>query len=394
MAGALGNAKRCTVGYLASGARLFQNEAMRVLPVIFAVATLTVSAMAAPVTVYVGTYTNPGGSAGIYRTSLDTETGALTEPVLAAEATSPSFLALTPDGKTLLAVAEGAKGVLLSYAVKPDGSLEFINRQPAGDGPCHLEVSPKGDYVAVANYGGGSVVVFPLNAKGELGPASDTRQHTGSSVNPARQEKPHAHGIHFFPTGNRFMAPDLGTDRVEIYEIDKDGRLQGGGPRGIVVPPGSGPRHCAISKSGDTAWVVNELSCTVNQLRSTSRWTWQVGPSVSTLPEGWKGENSCAEILLHPGGKFLVATNRGHNSIARFEIESNGGMQFLGTTPTFGEIPRGASFSPDGRQLLVANQKTGNLVPFSVHAGTGQLEQSGAPVNVSKAVCVLFAPAK
>ena len=374
------------------GRRLSQNTRMKQLPLIFSFATLSLSAFASPVTVYVGTYTAPGGSEGIYRTSLDSD-GTLTEPILVAKASSPSFLAFTPNQKTLLAVAEGSNGAVLSYSVKSDGGLDFINKQPAGDGPCHLGVTAKGDFVAVANYNGGSVVAFPVSPTGEIGAASDTRQHTGTSVNKERQEKPHAHGIHFQAGGNRFFAPDLGTDRVEGYEIDQDGKIKGGGPEGFVMPPGSGPRHCVVSPKGDTVWVVNELNSTVNEVRRTSRWTWQVQPAVSAVAERWKGETPCAEILLHPSGKFLVATNRGHNSIARFDM-FEGTLRFLGTTPCAGQTPRSAAFSPDGKQLLVANQDTGNLVPFSVDSGTGEVKQMGAPVNVSKAVCVLFAPSK
>jgi 6-phosphogluconolactonase len=140
--------------------------------------------------------------------------------------------------------------------------------------------------------------------------------------------------------------------------------------------------------------VLNELACTVTEVTRGGSGGWKVEKGVSTLPEGWKGENTCAEILLHPGGKFLYATNRGHNSVARFEIIKGGGLKFLGTTPSGGEIPRNAALSPDGTQLVVANQETGNLVPFSVDSSSGDLKQSGKPVNVAKAVCVLFTETK
>ena len=351
---------------------------------------LSVPVFAAPIPFYIGTYTSTSESLGIYRATFDGETGVLSVPTLSAKVQDPAFLAMTPDGKTLLAVSETQGGSVHSFEVNSDGSLRELSRQPSeGAAPCHLALDRGGHYVVVANYAGGTVSAFPLSAEGTLAPASGVKRHQGTGPVAARQEAAHPHGVHYLPGGRQFMVPDLGTDRVEVYRLDSSGRVVGGGAEGFAMPPGSGPRHCAVS--GGTVWVLNELSCTVVEARREADGTWRLSEPISTLPSGWQGTNTCAEILVHPGGKWVYATNRGHDSVARFERKAGGGLRFLGTTPTGGKTPRNAALSPDGGHLIVANQDSGTLGAFRVDSHSGDLHPVGKPVQVPKPVCVLFA---
>ena len=243
-----------------------------------ALAAVAASAVAAPavtpgpLTVYVGTYTD-GTSRGIYRLTFDPATGAMTEPVLAVETKNPSFLALHPNGRFLYAAGEvssfeGAKtGMVSAFAIDPKtGDLTLLNQRPsAGAGPCHLVVDKTGRNVLVANYGGGTVAVLPIEADGRLKPASSVRAHEGSGPNTGRQEKPHAHGIYLDATEQFALSPDLGADRVFVYRFDAaKGTLE---PHGAApLAPGSGPRHLAFHPSGKFLYVINELLSTVTVL--------------------------------------------------------------------------------------------------------------------------------
>lgn len=365
---------------------------MKRIPLLFCLPLFGTYALASSLPIYLGTYTSESGSRGIYRTSLDSDTGKLAEPILVAEQKNPSFLVLSPDQKTLFSVGEIGESRVSSYAIQPDGKLDFLSSQPTqGAGACHLALDSTGRFLAVANYSGGNVIAFPVSPKGVIGAAGGTRKHEGASVNKKRQEKPHPHGIHMLE-GKTFLVPDLGTDRVEVYHFGEDAQILGEKADGFVMPGGSGPRHCAVL--GNKVWVVNELSCTVSEVTRSPKGSWTVGEGVSTLPSGWTGANTCAEILVHPNGKFLYATNRGHNSVARFAIESAGGIRFLGTTSSGGETPRGAALSSDGKYLVVANQDSGNLVAFSVDASSGDLKSTGNSVAISKAVSVVFVEQK
>jgi 6-phosphogluconolactonase len=287
------------------------------------------SSTAASVPIYVGTYTD-GSSKGIYRLELDAATGRLSEPSLVAEAANPSFLAWHPTRDVLYAVSEtnthgAAKtGMVAAYSVTGGGRLSRINEQSSCGGfPCFVSVNAEGTHVFVANYGGGSVAAFPVKPDGGIGPASSLIRHTGSSVNPERQREPHAHSIVPVPGGPFVLAADLGIDRVLVYRFDRDrGALAPHVPSGASAVPGAGPRHLALHPDGDAVFVMNELQSTVtsyawDRVHGTLR---PVG-SASTLPPDFKGTNTTAEVAIHPNGRFVYGSNRGHDSIGRFPGE-------------------------------------------------------------------------
>jgi len=352
--------------------------------------------------VYVGTYT--GKSKGIYFSELDMSSGELSAPVLAATTTSPSFLALHPNHRFLYAVNEvdsfaGMKsGSVSAFSVDPQtGALTLLNQQPSrGGSPAHLTVDRQGKNVLVANYGGGSVAVLPIGQDGRLGPATGFVQHTGSSINRSRQEAPHAHSV-VLDSANRFaFVADLGLDKVLIYQYDAaQGMLAPNDPPFASVPPGSGPRHFAFHPSGRTAYVINELASTVTAFRyDAAKGSLEPLQTISTLPADFTKTNSTAEIVVHPSGKFLYGSNRGHNSIAIFAIDPDTGMlTLIGHEPTQGKTPRNFAIDPAGAFLLAANQDSGTVVVFRIDPESGHLTAAGHTAAISMPVCVEMMPA-
>ena len=351
-------------------------------------------------TVYVGTYTG-AKSKGIYAFDFNAATGKAGEARLAAEIASPSFLALHPEGKVLYAVNEvnevnGEKGGGLSaFKIEAGGKLTLLNQaSTVGSGPCHLTVDSKGCAVLVANYGGGSVVSYRLEADGRLGKRASFIQHTGSSVDKQRQEAPHAHGIYLDATDRFAYVPDLGLDKVLIYRFDgATGELKANDPAAGVLSPGSGPRHFAQHPTKPLAWSLNEMLSTVTTMHvDKSNGGLKAGGTVSTLPAGLIIEgNSTAEIFAHPNGKFLYASNRGHDSIAAFAInEADGALSPLQHQLIGGKTPRSFGIDPSGRWLLAAAQSSDVINVFALDDKTGRLATSSGKVAVPTPVCVVF----
>ena len=352
--------------------------------------------------VYVGTYTGEK-SKGIYAYRLDLASGKCTPLGLAAEVKSPSFLAVHPNRKFLYSVNEISDfegkptGGVSAFAIDAaTGKLALINQQSSrGAGPCHLVVDRSGQTVLVANYGGGSVAALPIEPDGSLRPAASFIQHTGSSVNSSRQEAPHAHSFNVDP-GNRFaVAADLGLDKVLVYKLDPaTSKLVANDPPATSVKPGSGPRHFAFHPSGKSAYVINEILCTATAFaydaergRLTERQT------ISTLPDGVavKPEYSTAEIQVHPSGKFVYGSNRGHDSIAVFAVdEGQGTLRYVENQSTQGKTPRGFGIDPTGRYLLAGNQDSHTVVIFRIDPRTGRLTATGQKLEVGSPVCVKF----
>ncbi len=369
-----------------------------------ALSTLSSAADPAPAPasthVYFGTYTSDDGSKGIYHASLDLSSGKLSEPTLAAETPSPSFVAIHPKGHFLYAVGEiggdPAKSKALSaFAINPaTGTLSLLNRQSTGGpGPCHVAVDPAGKVALVANYGGGSVSSVPINPDGSLAPPASFHQHVGSSVNPRRQSAPHAHSINVSPDGAFALAADLGLDKILIYKLDPaSGKLAPNDPPFAKTPEGGGPRHLSFHPSGKFAFANDEMQSTVTAYTfDPASGTLSQIASASTLPAGFDGGNSTAETLVHPGGKFLYVSNRGHNSIAAFAIDQDTGkLTPVEIEPTGGEVPRGFGIDPTGAYLVVANQKSGSVHVFAIDPSTGTLEPTGSSVSVHSPVCVRF----
>jgi 6-phosphogluconolactonase len=258
-----------------------------------------------------------------------------------------------------------------------------------------LVVEHNGRWVYTANYNNGSVAALPIHRDGSLGEASAVVQHAGSSVNPQRQKGPHAHDTVLSPDNRYLMVADLGLDEVLAYPIDPDsGGINVREPVVTKVTPGMGPRHMVFRQDGKFLYVNGEMSCTVNAYKYTpQRARLEEVQTISTLPSGFTGSKSGAEIAIH--GNFLYASNRGHDSIATFRIDSaSGHLTAIGHTPTQGKTPRNFAFTPDGNWLLAANQDSDNVVPFKVNGGTGALTPSGEPWSVGSPVCVVFSPVK
>jgi 6-phosphogluconolactonase len=354
--------------------------------------------------VYVGTYTRPGGpSKGIYLYDFDVKTGALTQVGLAAEANSPSFLALSPDARHLYAVGEmdsfnGKKtGAVGAFAVDPaSGTLTPLNQQPSGGGgPCHVSVDAKGKHVFVANYGGGSVASFPVGPDGKLAEAASVVQHQGKGPDARRQEGPHGHWIAPSPDDRFVLACDLGLDQVLVYRLDgATGGLAANDPPTGRVAPGAGPRHGAFSPDGRFLYVINEMGNTM----TTFSWDAAKGAltevqTLGTLPEGYKEPNTTAEVVVHPSGKFVYGSNRGHDSIVAYAADpTTGKLTLVGHVTENIKTPRNINVDPTGRWLIAANQDSDSLVVFKIDPKSGALTQTGEPVSAPMPVCVVFAP--
>ena len=349
--------------------------------------------------VFFGTYTGPK-SKGIYVSRFDSATGKLDAPQLAAETKSPSFLAVHPNGRFLYAVGETStvgdtgQGGVTAFAIEPGGKLKALNTQPSGgSGPCHLALDAKGRFVFTANYGSGSVAALPILADGSLAAPAATVQHAGSSVNKSRQEGPHAHCVNLSPDQRFLLACDLGLDKLMVYRVGENQRvLTENDPPFCKLAPGTGPRHLAFGRSGKFVYVVNEMGSSVTVLAyDAKRGTLNESQTTSTLPEKWNGNSACAEIAVHPSGKFVYASNRGHDSIAVFAVNRKSGeLSLVEHQTTQGKTPRHFALDPTGDWLLAENQASDNVVVFRVNAKTGALDAHGQPVEVPSPVCAVF----
>ena len=352
--------------------------------------------------VYFGTYTGEK-SKGVYVSRLDMASGALSAPELAGETPSPSYLAIHPTRNFLYAANEvrtfagKETGSVSAFAIdRTTGKLTALNQESSvGRGPVYLVVDKTGRNVVVSNYGGGSIAVLPLGTDGTLKPASAFIQHTGSSVNPERQRAPRAHSINLDP-GNRFAyAADLGLDKVLIYRFDADkGSLTPNDPPFVTVKPGAGPRHFAFHPSGRFAYVINEIDVTLTAFtRDPERGALTAIQTVSTLPAGQDVMPgfSTADVQVHPSGKFLYGSNRGHDSMVVFAIDQNSGrLTYVENEPVLGSTPRGFGIDPTGTYLLAAHQRSDSVAVFRIDQQTGGLTPTGHKIELGSPACVKF----
>jgi len=353
---------------------------------------------------YVGTYTGPA-SKGIYAYRFDAATGQSTSLGLAAETVNPSFLAVDRSRRFLYAVNEiadyqGAKsGGLSAFAIdRKSGKLKFLNEVSSrGAGPCYVSLDKTGKYVMVANYDTGSVAIFPLLADGELSDASAVIQHSGHGPDPKRQEGPHAHEIETSPDNRFALASDLGLDELLVYRFNPSkGTLAPNDPPFAKVAPGAGPRHFVFHPSGKFVYVIDEIASTVTAFSyDAANGTLRQLTAVSTLPEGFKGNNDTAEIHVSDDGQFLYGSNRGHDSIAVFSLDpTTGTPKFVEAVPTGGKTPRNFELAPGGAYLLAANQESDNIVVFKVDKKTGHLTPTGEVLEAPSPVSIRFVAIK
>lgn len=355
--------------------------------------------------VYLGTYTVRAGGAtkdptskGIYVSKFDLASGKMGDPELAAETTNPSFFAIHPNAKFLYAVGEtyGSSGkpggTVTAFSIDAaSGKLTQLNQVGSeGGGPCFATVDKTGRWLLVANYGTGSVASFALDADGKLGAAASVIQHKGSGANPQRQKGPHAHSINLDPRNRFAIAADLGTDRLYIYKFDqKTGKLSEHGE--FQMKPGAGPRHFSFHPSGKYAFAINEMHMTLTSMY----WDGAAGKLVEiatlpTIPGQVEQGMSTAEVLAHPSGNFVYGSNRGHDTIAVFNVDKRGRLARTSNQPTEGKTPRNFGISPDGNWLIAANQNSDSLVVFKIDAATGVLTPTGQKLSVPMPVCVRF----
>jgi 6-phosphogluconolactonase len=346
---------------------------------------------------YVGTYTRPDKSRGIYAWRFQPATGKLTAIGLVGETASPSFLAIHPNRKFLYAVNEisnfeGKKaGSVSAFAMDTrTGQLKLLNTVSSrGDGPCHLALDRSGKWLFVANYGGGSVAEYPVHADGSLGESSAFVQHTGSSVNQQRQAGPHAHSTVLSPDGKTVFVADLGLDQILSYKV---AGLTPNNLPFIKIAPGSGPRHLAFTPNGKFAYVMTEMTASVVAFRYGGG----KFKELQTLPTADLSPTvSGAEIAVHPTGKFVYSSTRGANSIGVFAIDpAKGTLTPVERTPSGGKTPRNFAIDPTGAYLFAAHQDSDNVVVFRIDANTGKLTPSGDILEAFAAVCVTFVPAQ
>jgi 6-phosphogluconolactonase len=353
--------------------------------------------------VYFGTYTE-GKSKGIYVSRLDPATGILGAPALAAESVNPSFLAVHPSGKYLFAVNEVASfegapaGAATAFAIDGSGGLRPLNQSSTrGTGPCYVSVDRTGRHLLVANYGGGSVAVLPIAADGRLGAASAFVQHPSEGGDPQKPNRPHAHSIDMDATNRYALVADLGLDRVFVYRLTPEGQLAANDPPFARLEAGAGPRHVALHPSGAYAYVLNETHMSVVAFAfDKARGMLAHRQKLSALPDGVAVAPgfSGAEILVHPSGRFLYSSNRGHDTLAVFAIDKDKGtLTLVEHVPTGGKTPRGFGIDPSGRWLLAGNQRSDTVSVFRIDPNTGRLTQTTQPVEVGAPVSFAFVAA-
>ncbi len=369
---------------------------MSFLQILFAL----LPAMAAPAKIhfFIGTYTGARGSKGIYEASVDSKTGLISQPSLVAEASNPSYVALTPDGKFLYAVHEDDKGSVSAYKVGPDFNLSFLNTQPIpGSAPCYLSVDPTGKNLLVASYVGGTIACLPIDSHGDLKGPSTHLVNKGSGPDKSRQDASHMHWILSDSKAETVYTCDLGTDKVQAYKFDPaEGILAPLPDETGHVPPGSGPRHGAFNPSRTILYVTNEMGNSVTAFHVNSK-TGGLSPfqTLPTLTEGEIKSTShlvtTAEIDCHSNGKWLYVSNRGHDSITQFKIAHDGTLERVHVTKLEVIMPRGFAIDPSGEWLIVGGQESDDLASYSIDRATGNLRLHAHLKGIGKPVCIVFA---
>ncbi len=363
-----------------------------------AIMLLALAVPSGAVPVFIGTST--GGkseSRGIYQTDFNLETGALGVPKLVAEYGNPGFLALHPSKPVLLAVGkpstpfdDGSDSVA-AFSIGEDHSLRFLGEASSGGrGACHLAVDATARIVAVANYGDGRIAQVSLNRQGVPERVLHSVKNTGKGPNAARQEGPHAHGV-YFDRSNRFLfVPDLGLDRVHVFQTAGNAGDFPQVREPLTTKPGAGPRHMAFSPDEKHAYVINELDSTI-LAASLENGKFTGISTISTLPDGFSGNNTTAEVEVSADGRFVYASNRGHDSIAVFSRDpASGKLALVHHAPCGGKTPRHFKIAPDGKWLLCAHLSSDSISVIPIDSRSGRLGTPASTVRVPSPICVLF----
>ena len=357
---------------------------------------LTASLHAAPV--FIGT--NTGGkstSKGIYLADFDSATGRLTEPILAVEYKNPGFLALHPAKPVLYACGQPTQSFpdgsasLGAFSIGSGSALKFLGEaSTGGKGACHVAVDATGSTVAVANYGDGSFSTVRLDENGVPGAMGSRISNKGSGSNTPRQDGPHAHGVYFDRANKHLFVPDLGLDQVFVHPFDAATSTLGAALPSLTTAPGAGPRHLAFLPDEKHAYVINELSNTILAASHADGKFAALG-SVPTLPAGFTGKNTTAEVEVHPNGRFVYGSNRGHDSIAVYQRDADtGSLVFLQHAPCGGRVPRHFKIDPSGKWLLCAHQESNTISVLALDPETGKLGEPGNTVSAPSPICLLF----
>ncbi len=348
---------------------------------------------------YIGTAAN-ADRGGIFESAINLETGELASPKLVAATDRATFIWLHPTLPVLYSVAELSEGDgkggagIVAWKIEPEsGMLTELSRQPAGgQGACFVIARPDAKYAAIANYGSGSISLYPLGEDGQIGLATANVQHVGSGPVENRQAGPHAHSARFDPSGNRLLAADLGTDDIFIYDITGTGNLVAANPPSLRMPPGSGPRHFVFSPDNRFVLGLGEISGTISTFAFEPPNSTPLA-STSTMAEGTADDvvRACAEILFHPKLPVVYCSNRGPHEIAVFDYDpSDGTLVRRSAIACGGQVPRNFRLTPDGRFLLVANQGSNNVAVLAVDEKTGDLSSTRFTINVPTPMCIKF----
>lgn len=351
--------------------------------------------MADPEYAFVGTYTD-GDSEGIYTCSLDSDTGTLDHVDAVDAGENPSFLSVHPSGEYLYVVNEVDDGAVTALSIdRESGGLTVLNQVLTGGGadPCYCAVEASGQYLLVAHYTGGTVAMVPIEDDGTVGEPTDVVEHEGSGPNPDRQEAAHPHSIRPGPENRFAYVPDLGTDQLYVYEMDlDDGTLRTTEFESLQLPGGSGPRHLDFHPDEDRIYLLNELDSTLTAIdRDPETGALDVVDSQPTLPATFEGDNITADVHVHDSGEWVYASNRGHDSIAVFDIDDGTGeLSFVERASTRGEWPRHFAITPTGTHLLAENKDTDDVVTFAIDGDDGTLSATGAVADIPSPVCIQF----
>jgi 6-phosphogluconolactonase len=346
--------------------------------------------------VFVGTYTDKTDSKGIYAYEFDASTGKLAAKGLAAETSNPSWVVIHPNGKWAYAANEsGKQSTISAFSIDAKSAkLTLLNQLPAqGEDPCHLSLDKTGMFLFAANYTSGNVVVFPILPDGKLGEHTSAVKDAGTlGPNKERQEAPHAHWIEPDRSNRRVYVADLGLDRVLVNTFDPGtGKLVPAATSGVSLAPGTGPRHAAFSASSDFLYVLGEMQSTITLFVPEGLNGYQRVQVIPMLPPDFKNRNEAAEITIHSSGKWLFASNRGHDSIAVFTIDQTAGtLRLTAKIPTGGKEPRHFAIDPTGQFLLAENQNSNSIVVFRINPETGALSQISITDGIPSPVCLTF----